>query len=543
MDREDIFEMDMTGITPVPTKPNPNAKRPEPLKRGTRKKRDKELSDKKKMVSLSRDIFRDLEKKTPRRVKSPIELDQDKVFKSIERHNKSLKKSPVAVSGRKTLATIPPRTKLIISPGQDQPTDAQAFAYDNDPTSRMAPYQYHNFMLAKKKEMMRRKKLLQHQQQMRAKAGDSIDDFAKMSLERREYQKMKMRERQERTNKSGGKRRKKKTRKKRGGWKLIELNVNDLNQEAIGGDFSFTKKGYPHVFDGRLTAYNTDVASFRLTDPPGTLNVNINTIDKIWKYEAEFDTDKNMLEFISGRRRGGRRKKTRKRKGKGKGKGEKYGNLKFREIRTRTPLESTNIERVYEIDVDAIIKDERKSQQLLNKYNKTVQEWKKIPFYKRKKKSELSDLANQLEFQLRNRQDREMDDSLIQTTNPEKQHYAKLGKDKDGNIIIPKGLIVSSNTKPKSKTRKKGMQVLRMRAAAQAPRKIGIGGRRTRKKRKKLMCPKNCCGVPVDKCGCPVSCPHCNCPEIKRLRKLLKKTRKKCVKKKKRKKKTRRRKK
>ena len=39
MDREDIFEMDMTGITPVPTKPNPNAKRPEPLKRGTRKKR------------------------------------------------------------------------------------------------------------------------------------------------------------------------------------------------------------------------------------------------------------------------------------------------------------------------------------------------------------------------------------------------------------------------------------------------------------------------------------------------------------------------
>jgi hypothetical protein len=110
--------------------------------------------------------------------------------------------------------------------------------------------------------------------------------------------------------------RKKKTRKKRGGWKLIELNVNDLNQEAIGGDFSFTKKGYPHVFDGRLTAYNTNVASFRLTDPPGTLNVNINTIDKIWKYEAEFDTDKNILEFISGRRRGGRRKKkTRKKRG------------------------------------------------------------------------------------------------------------------------------------------------------------------------------------------------------------------------------------
>ena len=56
-----LFEMDMTGITPVPTKPNPKAKRPEPLKRGTRKKRDKELSDKKKMVSLSHDIFRDSE--------------------------------------------------------------------------------------------------------------------------------------------------------------------------------------------------------------------------------------------------------------------------------------------------------------------------------------------------------------------------------------------------------------------------------------------------------------------------------------------------
>ena len=57
MDREDIFEMDMTGITPVPTKPNPNAKRPEPLKRGTRKKRDKELANKKKIASVYRNIF------------------------------------------------------------------------------------------------------------------------------------------------------------------------------------------------------------------------------------------------------------------------------------------------------------------------------------------------------------------------------------------------------------------------------------------------------------------------------------------------------
>ena len=40
MDRKMQFEMDMTGITPVPTKPNPNAPRPTPLKKGTRKKRD-----------------------------------------------------------------------------------------------------------------------------------------------------------------------------------------------------------------------------------------------------------------------------------------------------------------------------------------------------------------------------------------------------------------------------------------------------------------------------------------------------------------------
>ena len=44
---------------------------------------------------------------------------------------------------------------------------------------------------------------------------------------------------------------------------------------------------------------------------------------------------------------------------------------------------------------------------------------------------------------------------------------------------------------------------------------------------KKLMCPKNCCGLPVLKCNCPKSCGHCNCQEIKRLRRLLrKKTRK-----------------
>lgn len=68
--------------------------------------------------------------------------------------------------------------------------------------------------------------------------------------------------------------------------------------------------------------------------------------------------------------------------------------------------------------------------------------------------------------------------------------------------------------------------------------RFGIGG-----KRKKLMCSKNCCGLPVQKCGCPVSCKHCNCQEIKKLRKLLKrkKSRRNCkTKRRKRKKKTRR---
>ena len=56
------------------------------------------------------------------------------------------------------------------------------------------------------------------------------------------------------------------------------------------------------------------------------------------------------------------------------------------------------------------------------------------------------------------------------------------------------------------------------------------GGRKKSKRNKtmgrksrKLMCPKNCCGVSVSKCGCPKSCRHCNCHEIKRLRKKLRK--------------------
>jgi len=418
-----LFDMEMDDPRYGPTTPNKNAKRPKSLKKGTRKKRDARVKKEKEYKSLYRDVGQALKSHIP--VKSPI-----KVFEVIEKHNESLKKSPISVSGRKSFAAIPPRTKLIISSRQDEPTDAQAFAYDNDPTAGMAPWQYHNFMLAKKKHDLRGQRFLQHQQQMRANASDSDDDLAAMSDERRRYQEMKM-----------------------------------LARQAKQAKQKETQSG--------------------------------------------------------GKRR---RKKTRKRKGKGK----KY--IRFREIKNPT-FEPTNIERVYEIDVDAMIKDERESQILLNNYNETVEKWKKTPFYERKKKNELADLVKQYDFQLRNRPAREMDDSLIQTKNPSQQHYAKIGKDKDGNIIIPKGVIVSSNTKPQSKTRKEGMEVLRKRAAAaQAPR---FGGRRSRKKRKKLMCPKNCCGVPVDKCGCPVSCPHCNCPEIKRLRKLLKRTRKKCNKKRK----------
>lgn len=230
------------------------------------------------------------------------------------------------------------------------------------------------------------------------------------------------------------------------------------------------------------------------------------------------------MNYLIGKRT--RKKKTRKRKGKGK----KYGNLKIREIKpsvkptTRSSVKTR--ESVYELDIDAIIEDERKNQELEKRYNTTVEEWKKTPFYKPKKKKELAELANQIEFQLRNRKDREMTNSLIQTKNLNKKHYAKMSKDKDGNVYLPKGEIISR------KTKKKYYDEGKMRAAAARPRKI-FGGRRSRKKRKKLMCPKNCCGVPVDKCGCPVSCPHCNCPEIKRLRKLLKRTRKKCNKKRK----------
>ena len=46
----------------------------------------------------------------------------------------------------------------------------------------------------------------------------------------------------------------------------------------------------------------------------------------------------------------------------------------------------------------------------------------------------------------------------------------------------------------------------------------------THKSSKKLMCPKACCGVPVDKCVCGKNCPHCNCHEIQRLKKMLKKS-------------------
>lgn len=47
----------------------------------------------------------------------------------------------------------------------------------------------------------------------------------------------------------------------------------------------------------------------------------------------------------------------------------------------------------------------------------------------------------------------------------------------------------------------------------------------------KLMCPKSCCGVPVEKCTCPKSCAHCNCHEIKKLQSKLKTCKKSTVRK------------
>ena len=185
-----LFNMEMDEYGP--TKPNPNAKRPKPLKRGTRKNRDQKLANKKKMKNLSYDVFQELKGKIPQRVKSPIELDQEKAFKVIEKHNKSLKKSPISVSGRKSFATIPPRTKLVISSGQEIPTQAQAFAYDNDPTRNMHPYQYKKYLDQKKRRDKKMREIMQQQmqQQMRMNDSDSdSDDFAKMSLERKEYHK------------------------------------------------------------------------------------------------------------------------------------------------------------------------------------------------------------------------------------------------------------------------------------------------------------------------------------------------------------------
>lgn len=221
----DIFEMDKEY---GPKKPNKKAARPKSLKRGTRKKRDKKIKEKRmaRVADIERkrkekkqkqeyynfavDIGESLKKKIPTRIKSPIEKNQDKAFKVIEEHNLNLKKSPIVINEKETLARIPSKKKLIIASGQEIPPPQRVFAYDNDPTSHMAPYQYHNYMVAKRKQdKLRRERLMQYQEQMRMNESDSDDDFEDMSQKRREYQKMK----------SGGKRRKKtrrrRTRKKR----------------------------------------------------------------------------------------------------------------------------------------------------------------------------------------------------------------------------------------------------------------------------------------------------------------------------------------
>ncbi len=64
------------------------------------------------------------------------------------------------------------------------------------------------------------------------------------------------------------------------------------------------------------------------------------------------------------------------------------------------------------------------------------------------------------------------------------------------------------------------------RSAWQDGSPVLYGGKKRRKKG--LMCPKTCCGLPVMKCTCGKNNPYCNCHEIQRLRRLLKKkTRKK----------------
>tara|TARA_B100001094_G_C18137835_1_gene776145 strand:- start:1046 stop:1561 length:516 start_codon:yes stop_codon:yes gene_type:complete len=91
--------------------------------------------------------------------------------------------------------------------------------------------------------------------------------------------------------------------------------------------------------------------------------------------------------------------------------------------------------------------------------------------------------------------------------------------------------LTESSIDDKQKRKKKKEEAIKPAALYGGKRK---SKRTTRMKRKQLMCPKNCCGVPVRKCRCPKSCKHCNCHEIRRLRKKVRT----CKKKKRRKKRT-----
>ena len=91
--------------------------------------------------------------------------------------------------------------------------------------------------------------------------------------------------------------------------------------------------------------------------------------------------------------------------------------------------------------------------------------------------------------------------------------------------LIKSGLLTNKEIKTQTKI---FQQLYRLGPTAN----VLYGGKRkykraTRMKRKKLMCPKNCCGVSVRKCGCPKSCKHCNCHEIRRLRKKVRTCKKK----------------
>tara|TARA_B100000963_G_scaffold23783_1_gene17763 strand:+ start:311 stop:2242 length:1932 start_codon:yes stop_codon:yes gene_type:complete len=125
----------------------------------------------------------------------------------------------------------------------------------------------------------------------------------------------------------GGGRRKKKTRKKRGGVIVdgvdIALNPfdkNNFNQDVIGEYFRFTTRsntGVIQEFDGMRFLGHTHDGKARFKITGGQLNVRLEQFVEIWKYKADTDAEKYILEFNFGspQQAGRRKKKTRKKRG------------------------------------------------------------------------------------------------------------------------------------------------------------------------------------------------------------------------------------